>query len=787
MRSIMLMVLANIKKKKVQSILILITIMVSSLLFSTAIGLMSSMNKPYEAMCSKLNSSQDLLRFGSSMHDEKKVMEWWRKQEGVTTTELLPFYDMQDKMVFKGKKVSNSTQVTERPSVKVLQDKLDIVQGESKENPSKGEIWVPTTFASTNNIRVGDTISIPTKNGNADMKVSAIVVDPQFSSGLINPVRVWVAPGELERIIPDFEMNAYMLGIRFEDYSTEPALWKKFEEFLGSPFMGSKLDLEALEFIYTFILKIIGTIMLIFSIVIVVVVLFVMSFTISGAILADYKTIGILKSQGFSSKNVIMAYSGQYSLLAVLATPFGIGFSYLTIRMLMQSLIISLGFNTGFSMLLPITLTFVTIVSLTTITAFSISLKAGKIKPAESIRFGAPEKQYSFKKNKTLPFIKILPVTLILGIKQMAANKRQSLFMLASTIITVFVLVFSVNIYNSLINMGKDSSYWGFDNSQMYIYRNSGMNQLSHDELVKKLKDDRRAETVVPVGYVTASATPSSKNKSSRNLYGNIYDGDMHSIGLVNIEGRNPESDNEISIAVNTSKHYGRTVGDYLDMYLYGKKITFLITGVYQTISNSGQGYRLQASLIRELDKDFQFSSYAVNLVEGVDSRKFAEEYEAQYGEALDIQFSENGFTSTMSSITSNMTIPVVFVCVMFMAVSFIIIFNSTLMNIFESRKSFGIFKSIGMTPKQIRASMVYKVLILAVLSLLIGIPIGLAVSPHILGAMLVSQGVVKFPFNISAIGTIASIPLCLILTGISTWIPSGRILGISPRSLIVE
>ncbi|MFD1905011.1 FtsX-like permease family protein [Paenibacillus rhizoplanae] len=49
------------------------------------------------------------------------------------------------------------------------------------------------------------------------------------------------------------------------------------------------------------------------------VALYTLGFTIADAILSNYRTIGIIKSVGLSSRKVIMAYVAQYTFLALVS------------------------------------------------------------------------------------------------------------------------------------------------------------------------------------------------------------------------------------------------------------------------------------------------------------------------------------------------------------------------------------------------------------------------------------------------------------------------------------
>ncbi|MTI94747.1 MAG: FtsX-like permease family protein [Firmicutes bacterium] len=133
------------------------------------------------------------------------------------------------------------------------------------------------------------------------------------------------------------------------------------------------------------------------------------------------------------------------------------------------------------------------------------------------------------------------------------------------------------------------------------------------------------------------------------------------------------------------------------------------------------------------------------------------------------------------------MALVAIILSIIFMAVASIITFNATLISIYSDKKTFGIYKAFGMTPLQIRLSMVWKVALLAAVGVSIGMPLALATTPGMLGVLLTNMGLVSFPFDITLWGTLAVIPVCLAVALLSAWLPSGRILGLNPRNLIIE
>jgi putative ABC transport system permease protein len=615
MLSVLKVSIANIKKKKGQNVLIALIIFSMALAFSTSIVVLSEINKPFEKMFNSQKGSHLSLVFSNRVHNVDEVAAWWRSQDEIESVQVLNQYWLPDKVYFKGDKLTTNFMMTEMHAGTQTQDIPRIIEGEKKEKPGIGEMWLPIAVADSNKIRVGDTIDIPVGNGTETLKVSALVVDPLYCSSLFNPTRVWIAPGSLASMFPLTDLNNASLGIRFKDYSKSAELLKKFDSFLKQPFSGTKIDYETAYSGNLFSYQVIGAILLILSIIIIFIALFIIYFTITNAVLSEYKTIGILKSQGFSKANIISVFSMQYLMISLVFIPLGIVLSKFTSQLLLKSLIRAIGMGSGnISLLLPGMITFTALNLLVLIVAWITSVKAGRVKPAEAIRYGAPEKDYSRGFSIPSAALKRLSLPMILGIKDMLSNKRQSLFLMAVTAVTGMVIAFSLNLNYSMNRMTENSAYWGFENNDITISKQGARFSMTHEDIMEKLNNETNIDTIVSSSYLTNCSIIDDKTNTSKSIIGTVYDGDLNSIGMLNIEGRHPQNENEVSLAINTSRELDKKPGDMVDLYIDGVKMNLLVTGVYQSIGNVGRGFRIQEVAVKNANPTFEPDSYGIVL-----------------------------------------------------------------------------------------------------------------------------------------------------------------------------
>ena len=103
-----------------------------------------------------------------------------------------------------------------------------------------------------------------------------------------------------------------------------------------------------------------------------------------------------------------------------------------------------------------------------------------------------------------------------------------------------------------------------------------------------------------------------------------------------------------------------------------------------------------------------------------------------------------------------------------------------------ESR-TYGIYKSIGMTSRQIRLSETTGILVVSGIGALIGIPLGLLGLPPLLNFILADYGIVQVPLIMNGGGIALMIPLSIIAAGLGCWAASKSIQTTSPRLLTMD
>lgn len=789
MQGIIILLLANLKKRKMQNILIGMIIALAAIMFTTAISISTSVKAPFERMYTSLNASQVQIANMDGVFDTKTITRWWEKVEGVTV-QTFDYHYSADRIVYKGEEISDGEIFfTERPDKVLDQDKLAIINGEKKNCPTEGEVWVCISFADKHRIKVGDFLEVSARNGLKNMRVSAIVADPQFGSPSMGPVRVWVAPDELQKMFDINMSNGSFIGIHFDDYTKRDLLWSQFEDFLRRPYNGSIFDYELISSTYLMQYRILGAILIIFSFVLMLIAIFIIALTISAAIVSDVKIIGILKAQGYTPFFVTVLYASQYIVLSILSVSCGVFLSQFIVNKITEMLTRSMGVTSMDVLLfIPSITAGGFIVLIVCIVAFLCAKKAGDLRPISAIKEEFIEiGNVKFINRKT---ILQLPTSAFIAIRQIFTQRGQSLLVFCGFVALSAVLTFSIYLMNTFngSNVFEKADEWGFDKryDTMVFKENASINFRRH--IFNIVEDDERIRCILPVQDVGIPTRIEPQNgKPAKNVTVSAYDGEMSEIGEKNLEGRNPISDNEVSINVNVSKEYGKSIGEYITVSIIGKKMDLKITGIYQGIFRMGWNLRVQASVVRLATPEYRIYRYGLIYKNSNDRESFLNEYYEKYKDKIDIQPFGETINGYMYGINAGINSFVILLSCIFAIVMLIIIFNSTLVNIYREKRIYGMYKSIGMTPTQVRMIIVWRVIFLAMAGSIIGMLISCFGADTMMELLASGVGIVEFPGVQTLEGILVVIPICLFIGFISSWVPSRNIRNISPRTLIMD
>jgi len=786
MKSILLITWANIKRRKIQTILVGICIALAALMFSTLLGIGLGMERPFENLFDNLKASHILMEFDVNDHIPQEITAWFEHQdEVVSVSDPRQQIGVGKRVIFKEEELDRPIVLQEHAGNDKEHDKLDILQGDLKSYPGPGEIWIPNHWLNNLKMSIGDTIRVPTNNGLFPLIISAIVVDAHYSNGLFNPSPAWLGPGGLSLLYSVKDLSRAVLGVRLESKDQVDAVWARFNQEFS--YQGFGTLYAFFKQVFQIIYQITGGLLLVFAIFGIIVTVIITSSVVTSAIKTDYKMIGMLKAQGFMNRNVISVYLIQFLLITCVAVPFGLVGGYFLTQLVFKSLITAIGaVNFDISLLLPSIGTFFAFLVGISLITYRTARQASQIQPVTAIRNGGPpQRSFAGSKFKLFTLRPKSNLILFLGLRFLMSNKKRSLFMFVGLLFVVFVQILYVNGTHSISQLDENRPAWGFNNADLSVRQNGLLLENQEDYFKVAMEDDDRVKAVVKRGFYGATI-PAKKDKAPESIFGIIYDDEIDKVGLRVLEGRHPVFEDEISLGMTSSIELGKGIGDTLELFLEGQLVSYNITGIYQSLNNLSRGFYIRLEGITEINPLFQLRGYEIILKKGIDISDYKDELTQDYGSSFRIVETREQL-GQLKAIVVGIQDVMTLVFLMFIGVLFVTVFNDTVLSIREGQRNLGIFKAIGFTPKQLQLSLIVKSLIIAFFALIVGVPLSLYIIPNSLNLLTTASGLSEFPYVFTLHYTILAIPFILIITVGSVWAASRRLLKIRPRILVRE
>jgi len=795
--------LSQLRKKKLQNMLIGLLILLSTLLLATSVTVITNTENVFMDIHNKTNGAHQILTLTDHLHDQQMVKSWWDKQDGVTASELLPYRNLSG-ATFHGKEIANLfLYMMNTPALPFKVEKFVFAQGKEGLSPEPGSIWISTSMAYANGIAIGDSIGFNTGGHTFELNVSAIVIDIPYGGPFATSARIWMNSrdynAELHAMQGD---DMYMLGLRFDDYSQNASAWRSFEDELGTPYLESKTEFEAISSFYLIINKLIGFIMIFVGIVMMLVALYTIGFTISDAILTNYRTIGVLKSLGLSSNRTTGVFVLQYASLSIISIIPGLVLSHFLSRAIVESSLSYL--KTGDSWMLMqgndrAILAGIVVLILILLCVLFYAGKARSVQPMQAIRYGMSE----MENNKMIKRLGVtgstrssferFPVPFLIGLRPVLKDAKGSILMMVLTIITSAMLVLGFILLNSIYSIQQTAPLWGYDSSHIAvtIFNKS---TFSRADFEKDLSDDPEIKNIGWIGSLSGVfqadrvRNDEHAEAESLNIYLDVVDGSYDDLGMAVLRGYNPRNKNEIALGVNVSKKLGKDVGDIVEVYIKGKKHTLTVTGVYQAIANISYSARIMVDAVKVYNPDYDAMELCfINLTDSTKAAQVVKELNAKYKDSISAVTQQTLLDSVYKDAAAILVLPMSMMGLLFIAVTFLIIYSICRMGIKKESKTYGIYKSIGMTSNQIRIAVTMGIAALSAIGAAVGIFAGAYALPNILGHILSDYGIVQLPLirNVSGIAAVAWLSVCSAILG--SWLSSRAINKTSPRILVTE
>jgi putative ABC transport system permease protein len=590
-------------------------------------------------------------------------------------------------------------------------DRLKIVSGRWLRGP--GEIVVTRSFAIDRAVLVGDQL---TALGTADKSVLTVVgeavdVDP-------NPDRAWVGSGVVARLNPVDAPISYVMAYRFRVAASRSDIRADLNVLRAAVPAGAVANYTSyLDFrdSYNFNNSLILTFLLAFVVLAVGAVAVIVANVVTGAVLANYREIGILKAIGFTPRQIVAVFVIQMLVPALPACLIAVPLGAIASKPLLDQAAQAMSLPPP-SPIAPIIDVLVPALGIIVIAAAAAlpSWRAGRMNAVDAITTGtAPPGRYT---KRRIGWWRI-PGQLLLGAGDAFARPVRGGLTAVAILVGVATLVFASGLYSAIL---KFNDLFAQPNFQVSVSRLGGYSDgATHDVL------QRQSETNLVVGVHQLNVVVTGQPDP---VPSTIFSGRSQQLGYRVAEGRWFAQPGEAVLGVVFNPYHWR-VGEEIVVRLDTEPVKLRIVGTcycFWTLGMDWSTYEAVAPNAQPVD-------YLVQLRPGTNVDTYVSRVSAAQPDFL---FAQPINTGSGFNIEAALDAMVVALSLILGAIAGLGVFNTLLLTTRERVRDIAILKALGMTPGQVTAMVTASAAVLGFVGASLGIPAGIGLYRYLIDAM---------------------------------------------------
>jgi putative ABC transport system permease protein len=436
---------------------------------------------------------------------------------------------------------------------------------------------------------------------------------------------------------------------------------------------------------------------------------------VSGAVVASYRRIGVLKSIGFTPSQVVFSYLARVGVPTVIGCALGVVLGdVLALPVLQKS---AAAYSVG-GQSVPIWVDVAApllMCALVAVAALAPAMRAGRLSAVQAIATGQAPRQGSGYAIHRLASRLRLPRPVSIGLAAPFARPARTAFTVAAILFGVVVVVFAVGLDSSLGLAAKGVTLGSTEQVQVQATgpASTGRQARLVAAALRAQPGTRR--------WVAEAQPMITVSGLSRQVPAEAFRGDAAWTGYEMISGRWFTGRDEADVNTAYLTQTGLSVGDTTTVSTGGKPVTVRIAGeVFDPQGRDQPALLTSWQTLGGSAAGLTIAQYDVQLTRGVDASTYASALNRRLlGPSQFSAFvpSSGQFFSIATGLISMLTL-------MLAVVAGLGVLNTVLLSTRDRMHDLGVFKAVGMTPRQTVAMVLCWVVGPAIAAALIALPI---------------------------------------------------------------
>ena len=555
-----------------------------------------------------------------------------------------------------------------------------------------------------------------------------------IATSVTNSASGWVTPSEVARLrAPGAPATAQML-YRFASNATAADIRADTATVSKALPAGSVLDTESYLTVKSSETSRIGPFvpfLVAFGVIGLVMSVLIVANVVSGAVVAGYRRIGILKSIGFTPGQVVAAYTGQVTVSALAGVLGGLVLGDLLALMLLRQAANAYGVGTlGVPVWVDVAVPLAMLL-LVGIAAVLPSVRAGRLSAVQAIAADrAPRQGHGYAAHRLFGRLR-LPRPVTIGLAAPFARPARTMITLVAVLLGAAAVTFAVGLSTSLNRVVGGLSHSSAEPVQ--VFPNS-QNSFAFDAAQQRTVQAALAAEPGTLRYVAETDNLMSVAGLTGQHPLTAFRGPAAWTGYPLISGHWYTAPGQAVVSTGFLTLTGKKIGDDVTIVLGTTPLRVRIVG--EDFDSQGRGVSVVtdwrtlagAHVPAALSEPDQ---YDVGLRPGVSADGYVQALGQRLGSGYGAQ------VNTRNSVVVNLMLGLIGTLTVLLAlVAGLGVLNTVVLNTRERVHDLGVFKAVGMTPRQTIAMVICWVAGVGLLAGVIAVPAGMALHRYVLPVM---------------------------------------------------
>jgi putative ABC transport system permease protein len=456
---------------------------------------------------------------------------------------------------------------------------------------------------------------------------------------------------------------------------------------------------------------------------------------VSGAVVAGYRTIGVLKALGFGPGQVVAVFAGQVLAPALVGCLLGVPLgNALAVPLLGDA---QRAYDVDASAILPVWVDLVVVLALLAVVGAAAVVpawRAGRLAAVQAITVGrAPRTGRGYRAGRLLAATR-LPRAVSFGLGTPFARPGRAVTAMLAMVIGVVAVVFATGLSTSLTRVmdafGRTDAIPVEVRLDAFGLRREGGPQNPGGPRSQTRADPAAVRAIVEAQpgtarVIAATQTDYQMSGVDEPVELTAYDTSTNQMGYQLISGRWYAAGDEVVAGSHLLRTTGHTVGDTLTLSSDRGQRRVRVVGEIFDNANGGFG------LVGRSTTGDQPDLFEIALTPGTNSGSYVDRLStALSGTALTmVRDEENETIAIMLSLIATLTL-------LLSTVAVLGAFHTAVLQTRERTHEIGVLKAIGMTPRQVRTMVVVSVAGVGLVAGALAVPLGLLLHRGVLPVM---------------------------------------------------